>query len=41
MHPEINMKQSTTRPLGQNTQYTPNIQNYAYSMKSLDNFQML
>ena len=33
---KINMLQSTTRPLGQNTRY---IQNYAYSMKSLNNFQ--
>ena len=34
---KINMKQSTTRPLGQNTRYSE--QNYAYSMKSLNNFQ--
>ena len=33
---KINMKQSTTQPLPART---PNIQNYAYSMKILNNFQ--
>ena len=32
---KINMVQSTTRPMGQNTR----LQNYAYSMKSLNSFQ--